>query len=62
MTVATESHDAAVEIFERYETWLGDERHGNQDRECCINTIALIIDSHTNPDVYNLDFSIDMED
>ena len=38
--------DAATEIFDRYETWLGSERHGNQDRGSCIETIALIIKKH----------------
>lgn len=37
---------AAIEIFERYETYLGGERHGNQDRESCVTTIALIIKKH----------------
>lgn len=38
--------DAAAEIFDRYKIWLGDPYHGNQDRDCCIKTIALIIRKH----------------
>ena len=35
---------AATEIFERYETWLGGAKHGNQDESSCRATIAAIID------------------
>lgn len=45
--VTKQEKQAAEEIFDRYEVWLGGERHGNQDRECCIETIALIIHKHT---------------
>ena len=45
--VSEQSKAAAAEIFQRYEIWLGGERHGNQDRESCIETLALIVEKHT---------------
>lgn len=45
--VTEEDRAATTEIFDRYEIWLGDERHGNQDRWSRIETIALIIHKHT---------------
>lgn len=35
--------DAAEAIYEKYERYLGASHMGNQDRECCIQTIATII-------------------
>ena len=49
MKITKNSLNAAEEIFERYETWLGSSFHGNQDKESCIQTIALIIQKYGQP-------------
>ena len=37
---------AALEIFKKYERYLGAEYMGNQDKDCCIQTISAIIAKH----------------
>lgn len=40
------TQEAAVEIYSKYERYLGAEHMGNQDEDCCIHTIADIISRH----------------
>ena len=47
INVSDDSRAAATEIFDRYEHWLGNEAHANQDRWSCIETMAMIIEKHT---------------
>ena len=37
---------AAAEIWTKYERYLGAPNMGNQDKDCCVQTIAEIINRH----------------
>lgn len=37
---------AATEVYKKYERYLGAPNMGNQDEDCCIQTIAEIIKRH----------------
>jgi len=43
---ANQYEKAAEEIVGKYGKWLCSEKHGNQDEDCLISTIALIIKKH----------------
>lgn len=46
MNDVKQATQAATEIFEKYERYLGAENMGNQDRDCCIQTISEIVEKH----------------